>query len=77
VPAAVKELVMTGAAGGEIVRVNVAVPVPLAFVALRVTLKLPLAVGVPEIAPVEVLTLNPEGNPVALKLVGLPLAVTV
>ena len=55
--------------------VSVAVPVPPAFVALIVTLVLPVAVGVPETAPVLVLTLKPAGNPVAPKLVGLLVAV--
>jgi hypothetical protein len=40
-----------------------------------VTELVPLAVGVPVIAPVVVLTDNPLGKPVALKLVGLLLAV--
>ena len=53
---------------------NVAEPVPPALVALIVTLDVPAAVGVPVIAPVEVLTLKPAGRPVALKLVGLLLA---
>ena len=60
---------MTGAAG-LIVRVSVALPVPPALVALMVTLYgLPASVpaaGVPEINPVLVFTLKPEGNPVAL-----------
>jgi hypothetical protein len=59
------------------VSVSVAVPVPPALLALSVTEDVPVAVGVPEITPVVVLTLNPEGNPVALKLVGLLLAVIV
>jgi len=57
-------LVMTGG-GGLIVKVSVAVPVPLAFVALIVTLYVPAAVGVPEIKPVFVLTVRPAGRPVA------------
>ena len=57
------------------VSVNVAEPVPPALVALMVTLEVPAAVGVPEINPVVVLTLKPAGSPVALKLVGLLLAV--
>ena len=57
------------------VRASVAEPVPAALVALSVTLKLPAAVGVPEIRPVVVLTDSPGGNPVALKLVGLLVAV--
>jgi hypothetical protein len=58
-------------------RTNVAVPVPAALVALRVTLKLPAAVGAPEMTPVLVLTDSPAGKPVALKLVGLFVAVIV
>jgi len=64
---------------GLIVSVSVAMPVPLLLVAPKVTLNgLPVvAVGVPVIAPVEVLTDKPAGNPVALKLVGVLLAVMV
>jgi len=51
--------------------------VPPAFVALTVTLKFPFVVGVPDIAPVPVFTVSPEGNPLAPKLVGLLLAVMV
>ena len=58
-----------------IVKVSVAVPVPLALVALMVTLYVPAAVGVPEINPVAVFTVKPAGSPVALKLVGLLVAV--
>ena len=60
-----------------IVKDNVAVPVPAALVALNVTLDVPAAVGVPEMTPVVVLTESPAGNPVALKLAGLLLAVIV
>ncbi len=60
---------MTGFAG-LMVRVSVALPVPPALVALIVTLYgLPASVpaaGVPEIKPVLVFTLKPDGNPVAL-----------
>jgi len=56
---------MTGG-GGLIVKVRVAVPVPLEFVALMVTLYVPTVVGVPEINPVLVFTLKPAGSPVAL-----------
>jgi hypothetical protein len=73
-PVAVRELVMTGVAG-LIVKVNVALPVPPALVALMVTLDVPAVVGVPEIRPVVVFTANPAGSPVALKLVGLLVAV--
>ena len=71
---AVVELVITGVAG-LIVRARVAVPVPPAFVALSVMFALPGAVGVPEIRPVTVSMDSPAGNPVALKLVGLFVAV--
>jgi hypothetical protein len=73
---AVGELVMTGFAG-LMVRVKVALPVPPALVALMVTMYVPAVVGVPEINPVLVFTLRPAGNPVALKLVGLFVAVIV
>jgi len=67
---------MTGFAG-LMVRVKVALPVPPALVALMVTMYVPAVVGVPEINPVLVFTLRPAGNPVALKLVGLFVAVIV
>jgi hypothetical protein len=61
--------VITGGAG-LMVKVNVALPVPPALVALMVTLYgLPASVptaGVPEINPVLVFTVKPDGNPVAL-----------
>jgi hypothetical protein len=56
---------MTGA-GGLIVKVNVALPVPPALVALIVTVYVPAVVGVPEIKPVLVSTVKPAGSPVAL-----------
>jgi hypothetical protein len=65
---------MTGAAT-LIVMTSVALPVPPALVALIVTLDVPAVVGVPEINPVLVFTDKPAGNPVALKLVGLFVAV--
>jgi hypothetical protein len=77
VPLAVDALVMTGWAGVLIVKVNGAVPVPAALVALKVTLDVPAAVGVPEMTPVAVLTVAQAGKFVALKLVGLLLAVIV
>ena len=58
-----------------IVKVSVALPVPPALVALMVTLYVPAVVGVPEINPVLVFTVKPAGSPVALKLVGLLVAV--
>ena len=57
------------------VKVSVALPVPPELVALMVTLYVPAVVGVPEINPVLVFTLKPAGSPVALKLVGLLVAV--
>ena len=56
------------------VRVRRALPVPVALVAEMVTLEVPAAVGAPEMRPVEVLTLRPEGRPVAAKEVGVLLA---
>ena len=47
------------------VSVKVALPVPLPLVALRVTVDVPAAVGVPEINPVVLFTVSPLGNPVA------------
>ena len=61
---AVVALLMTGVAG-LMVSVRVAVPVPPALVALSVTVEVPVAVGVPEIKPVLLLTESPAGNPVA------------
>jgi hypothetical protein len=43
----------------------VALPVPPLLVALTVTVEVAAAVGVPEINPVVLLTVNPAGNPVA------------
>ena len=73
VPVALKALVITGLGGraGLIVKLKVAVPVPPLLVALKATLEVPEAVGVPEISPVAVLIDRPAGSPVALKLVGL------
>ena len=74
VPVALVALVMTGEAG-LMVRTKVVLPVPPAFAALTVTLEVPAVVGVPEIKPVPVFTVKPAGRPVALKLVGLLVAV--
>jgi hypothetical protein len=57
------------------VSVKVAVPVPDAFVALSDTVVVPAVVGVPLIAPVEALTDNPAGSPLAPKLAGELVAV--
>ncbi len=75
VPVAV-EAVMTGV-GGLMVNVTVKRPVPVASVAPTVAVNVPKAVGVPVIAPVVVLIINPAGKPVAVKLVGELLAATV
>ena len=48
------------------VRARMAVPVPVALVAPRVTLEVPAAVGMPLIAPVAGLIERPAGSPVAL-----------
>ena len=71
---AVVALVITGKPGLT-VKARVAVPMPEAFVALNAAAKVPVAVGVPVIAPVLALTLNPEGKPVADRVVGLLVAV--
>jgi hypothetical protein len=47
------------------------------LLAVIVTLVVPAVVGVPEITPVLVFTLRPEGSGLALKLVGLLVAVIV
>jgi hypothetical protein len=71
------EVITGGWLAALIVNVSVAVPVPPALVALSVTLDVPVVVGVPDITPLDVITDSPAGNPVALKLVGLLLAVIV
>ena len=68
-----RPLVMVGV-GGSTIRVKVAEPCT-ALLAVMVTGEVPTTVVVPEIKPLEVLTLNPAGNPLALKLVGLFVAV--
>ena len=73
-PLAVFALVMTGGPS-VILNVTTRLPVPVALVADTVTLLVATVVGVPEITPVLVFTLSPAGRPVALKLVGLLLAV--
>jgi hypothetical protein len=57
-------------AAGLMVNARVALPVPPALVALRVTVDVPEALGVPEIKPEVALTVKPAGKPVAPKLVG-------
>ncbi len=48
------------------VRVKVALPVPLLLLALIVTVEVRATSGIPEIRPVLVFTDKPAGNPVAL-----------
>jgi hypothetical protein len=57
------------------VRVRVALPVPLLLVALSVTVDVPAELGVPDITPVPVLTNKPDGKPAAPKLEGELVAV--
>ena len=64
VPLALSALLIDG--GATIVNVTVAEPVPTLLVALKITLKVPEAVGVPEIKPDAVFTVRPAGSPVAL-----------
>ena len=70
VPVAVDTLVIEGGVG-RMVMTREAVPVPPALLALIPMVVVPVAVGVPVMAPVLVLTLRPVGNPVAVKPVGL------
>jgi hypothetical protein len=51
--------------------------VPAPLLAVMVTFVVPAVVGVPEITPVLVLTLRPAGSGLAVKLVGLLVAVIV
>ena len=75
-PDCASELPITGAEAEEFtVITKVADPVPVTFVAEIVTFEVPADVGVPVIAPVDVLIPSPPGNPVAPKEVGLPEAV--
>ena len=52
-------------------------PVPPALLAVTVALEVPATVGVPDITPVVLLMVSPDGNPVAPKLVGELVAVMV
>ena len=60
---------------GLIVSESVRFPVPPEFVAPKVTVEIAAVVGVPEMRPEPVFTVKPAGNPLALKLVGLLVAV--
>jgi hypothetical protein len=59
------------------VKVSVAEPVPPELIAPNVTVEVPAVVGVPVILPVVEEILSPDGRPVAVKLVGVLVAVTV
>ncbi len=74
-PLAASGLVMTGADGirGLTVSARLAVPVPPLLVALKLIVKVPATVGVPEINPF--VSVSPAGKGVAPKLVGLLVAV--
>ena len=58
-------LVIDGGVGSTVMT-KVAEPVPVILAALMLTLVVPVALGVPVMAPLLVLTLRPAGNPVAL-----------
>jgi hypothetical protein len=72
-------LLITGVAGAPFTtRLNVLIgPAPAPLDARRPTENVPDAVGVPLITPDVALMPNPAGNPVAVKLVGLLVAVIV
>ena len=77
VPLTAVPLVITGTAG-KIVNVTVFDPgVGFALDARTVATNVPVDVGVPVITPEPGITLRPGGKPVALKLVGVLVAVTV
>ena len=63
-PTTLVRLVITGA-GKLIVKLKTRVPEPVALEAPNVTLEIAATVGVPEIAPEEVLSVSPAGKPVA------------
>ena len=66
-PVAVVALVMIGAtpAAATVIE-SVALPVPVALVALRVKIETPAVVGVPVIAPVAATMLKPAGKGLAV-----------
>jgi hypothetical protein len=68
-------LMLSAGPAAAMVSVSVALPVPEPLVALRVTVEVPAAVGVPEISPVPLFNVTPAGNPIAAKPVGALLAV--
>jgi hypothetical protein len=77
-PVVERALVMRGGGvegGAAMVRTKVAEPVPPPLLAEIVTFVVPAVVGVPEMSPVVVLIESPVGRGLALKLVGLFVAV--
>ena len=68
------KLLITGG-GGSKVMVKLLLTVPAELVALIITLKVPVTVGVQLIVPVVVLRRSPEGSPEAVKEVGVFVAV--
>ena len=65
-PLAVVALVITGLPNVIVIVKVAALLVPPPFVAVRLTLVVPFAVGVPESNPVAVLTVTPAGNGLAV-----------
>ncbi len=61
----------------EMARLRVVWELPRALVAVISTSEVPAAVGVPVMAPLVALSVNPAGNPVVLKLVGVLVAAMV
>ncbi len=70
-----EEALVTIGSGALTVMFKVAVPEPVAFVAVKDTGNTPVTVGVPVIAPVVLLSDNPAGRPDWEKLVGELVAV--
>lgn len=66
-PLAVCPAVMIGTPSAIVKAILVAVPAPPPPVAVKEAVNEPLVVGVPEIAPVVVLSDSPAGSPVALQ----------
>ena len=66
-----------GGTGATTLRTRVAVPLPLALMAVSAIEKEPATVGVPLINPLKVFTDSPAGRPLALKRVGELLAAMV
>ena len=66
-----------GAVGKTMVIMSTLVPVPVALVADSDTAPVVAAVGVPLMTPVTASICSPDGSPLALKLVGVPDALTV